>query len=103
MINYHYYSVSLLPLIKGDAIKARTMIHHATKTGQEYSIRVGDWKWIPGTGELFNIRTDPEEYHNLRFLRPGKAQELDILLQEKLNSVRERSRRTKNGSLKDQC
>lgn len=102
-MNIFIFSISLLSLIEGDEMESRTVIHHATETGQEYSIRKGDWKWIPGTGELFNIKTDKEEFYNLRSSRPEKAQELDYLLQEKIKSVRERSRRTKNGSLKDQC
>lgn len=38
------------------------------ESGEKYMIRDGDWKytfWVHDTPELYNLRTDPEEMHNL--------------------------------------
>lgn len=51
----------------------------------------GDWKYIldvhGNTVELYDLRSDPTELHNLADARPDKAAELRAVLAEWLDST----------------
>lgn len=53
-------------------------------SGVQYGIRVGEWKYIErpseGEPELYNLRTDPREKHNMIGWRPEIAARLSDLL-----------------------
>lgn len=53
------------------------------------AIRVGDWKLVAAKGdpwELYDLRTDRAEQHNLAVKMPDKAQELAALWQTQTES-----------------
>lgn len=56
-----------------------------------YAVTVGDWKYIldvhGNTVELYDLRSDPTELHNLADARPDKAAELRAVLAEWLDST----------------
>jgi len=94
-------SFSLLPILKGEqeSIERLPVIHHSG--GGKFGIRYGDWKLIEGLGsggfsepkwpepqpgdpegQLYNLKTDPQEQENLYFSEPEKVKELKGKLKE---------------------
>jgi arylsulfatase A-like enzyme len=70
----HEDGVSLRPLLEGKTIKERPLIwhypHYGNQGGEPSSIiRLGDWKLIhyyeDGRNELFNLKNDSEEQHDV--------------------------------------
>ncbi len=70
----HVDGVSLVPILKGGSIASRPLYwhypHYGNQGGEPSSIlREGDWKLIhyyeDGRNELYNVRTDPGEQHDL--------------------------------------
>lgn len=87
--NEHRDGVSLLPLLDGSDIAGRPLIwhypHYGNQGGEPSSIiREGDWKFIryyeDGRGELFNLKTDPQERNNVIVQYADKANELSLRL-----------------------
>jgi arylsulfatase A len=100
-------SLSILPLLKGSNEPIReSVIHHMSST---FAIRHGDWLFIDhktgdgnsgprkepdwfrkkrgvlthrSTGELFNLKEDPQQTRNLYKKHPEKARELKGLLKQ---------------------
>jgi arylsulfatase A-like enzyme len=81
--------VSLMPLLRGRALKARPLFwhypHYSNQGGEPGSvIRDGDWKLIEfhkdGRRELFNLRDDLSETRNLAAARPAVTRRLAGLL-----------------------
>lgn len=77
--------VSILPLLHGKSIAARPLFWHYPHYGNQGgapsgAVREGDWKLIEwyedGSHELFNVREDIGEEHNLAAEHPEKVQEL---------------------------
>ncbi|MCF8379716.1 MAG: sulfatase [Bacteroidales bacterium] len=84
----HTDGVSLLPLLKGEKIKDRSLIwhypHYGNQGGEPSSIiRRGDWKLIhyyeDNRNELYNLRNDLEEANDL------SKDHLDLVIE--LNSI----------------
>ena len=97
-------SYNQLSFIKGESASAReTLIHNTNANG--YAVRNGDWvliaaktgavskvpTWFDVTngytknthpGELYNLRDDLAQQHNLYAERPDKVQELSMLLEQ---------------------
>ncbi|MDX1283873.1 MAG: arylsulfatase [Draconibacterium sp.] len=94
-------SFSLLSILKGEknSIERAPVIHHSG--GGKFGIRDGDWKMIEGLGsggfsepkwpkpkpgdpegQLYNLKTDPQEKENLYFDNPKKVEELKAKLKE---------------------
>jgi arylsulfatase A-like enzyme len=74
---------SLLPLMRGEALKERALFWHVASTYINPAcsiIRKGDWKLIQflkeGNVELYNLKEDLKESRNLAALNPEKAQAL---------------------------
>lgn len=83
--------VSLMPLLRGSELKPRPLFwhypHYSNQGGEPGSaIREGDWKLIEfhedGRRELFNLRTDLSEKHNLVLREPALASRLAATLDE---------------------
>ena len=81
----HLDGVSLLPVLRGEALPARPLFWHYPHYGNQGgapsgAVREGDWKLIEwyedGQLELFNLRQDLGERYNLVRLYPGKAEQL---------------------------
>ncbi len=77
--------VSLMPLLRGGKLKPRALFwhypHYSNQGGEPGSaIREGDWKLIEfhrnGRQELYNLRTDVSETHNLVSREPALAARL---------------------------
>lgn len=92
----HSDGVSLLPLLKGRSIPLRPLIwhypHYGNQGGDPTSIiRLGDWKLIhyyeTGTEELYNLKDDIGEQHDLSADRPELVADLQRQLFEYLESV----------------
>jgi arylsulfatase A-like enzyme len=85
--------VSFLPALlgKGEAEPERTLFFTRREGGRPYggktidAVRQGDWKLLQnspfGPLELYNLRTDPAEKHNLVAKERKKVQELSTALQ----------------------
>ncbi len=94
-------SYSLLPILLGkrDTINRTPVIHHSGDG--KFAIREGDWKLIEGLGsggfsepknpkpgpgdpegQLYNLKSDPQEKINLYSSNPEKAEELKTILKE---------------------
>ncbi len=97
-------SYNQLPLFTGEAPSVRdTLVHNTNANG--YALRQGDWiliaaktgavskvpEWFdkengysknPHSGELYNLRNDLAQKHNLYADQPGKVQELSTLLEQ---------------------
>ncbi len=93
-------SHDLLPLLKGEVESVRTTHIHNTK--EPYAIRHGDWVLIDGKGsrnaawlkrhdypadrkgpvELYNLKTDLAQKHNVAGDHPERVQELQALLKK---------------------
>jgi arylsulfatase A-like enzyme len=101
-------SFSLLPLLQGyNKRYARTSTVHHSISGH-FAIRQGDWKLLfsPGSGgwsdprdpaarqqglpelQLFNLRTDKTERHNLQSSQPAVVARLTALLKETIGKGR---------------
>ena len=81
----HRDGVSLLPLLRGDTLARGPLFWHYPHYGNQGgspcgAIRDGDWKLIEwfedGQLELYNLRDDLGEQHNLAAANPAKATEL---------------------------
>ncbi|MEI6866539.1 sulfatase [Flavicella sp.] len=92
----HLDGVSLLPLLKGEKIKNRSLIwhypHYGNQGGEPSSIiRKGDWKLIhyyeDDRNELYNLKTDLKEAYNLISENTSMAKELEKELFIYLKSV----------------
>ena len=77
---------SLVPLLKGDDFEERPLFWHLASTYKNPPcsiIRKGDWKLIQflkkGKVELYNLRDDLKESHNLATEKPEQAK---LLLNE---------------------
>lgn len=94
-------SYSLLPILLGkkDTINRAPVIHHSG--AGKFAIRDGDWKMIEGLGsggfsepknpkpgpgdpegQLYNLKTDPQEQNNLYLSEPEIVEELKAKLKE---------------------
>lgn len=91
-------SVSMLPLLRGKTDRpTRTSVIHASITNR-HALREGQWKFIEGPGsggwsqpdetvdkqapavQLYDMRNDPEEQHNLCDVHKDRVTELQTLL-----------------------
>jgi arylsulfatase A-like enzyme len=82
--------ISLLPLLKGGSLPERPLFWHYPHYGNQGgapggAVRLGEWKLIEwyedgGKHELFNLRQDQEEKHDLAAQQPEKVRELAALL-----------------------
>jgi arylsulfatase A-like enzyme len=92
MPRQHADGISLLPLLQGAAPRERGPLfwhypHYGNQGGTPgSSVRRGDWKLIEffedGRLELYNLRDDPGERHNLATAAPALAAELRETLAE---------------------
>ncbi|MGZ5565888.1 MAG: sulfatase [Limisphaerales bacterium] len=87
----HRDGVDLTPLLKGGSIASRPLFwhypHYGNQGGQPGSaIRVGDWKlieWLDSQRtELFNLKDDVGEMHDLAAANPKKLKELQAQLNQ---------------------
>ncbi|MDB6058239.1 MAG: sulfatase [Verrucomicrobiales bacterium] len=87
----HRDGVDLTPLLKGGSIAERPLFwhypHYGNQGGQPASaIRVGDWKLIEWMDlertELFNLKDDVTEMHDLASANPKKFKELQAQLNQ---------------------
>jgi arylsulfatase A-like enzyme len=85
----HVDGMSLVPLLKGDSLVRGPLFWHYPHYGNQGgapggAVRDGDWKLIEwyedSTPELFNLRDDLEEKHNLVAANPAKVKELQAKL-----------------------
>ena len=92
----HNDGVSLVPLLNSETIPERPLIwhypHYGNQGGEPSSIiRLGDWKLIhyyeDGHEELYNLKTDLGETHDLASENQGKVKELSEKLFSYLNEV----------------
>lgn len=94
----HVDGVSLAPLLSGSGDLERAAIYwhfpHYSNHGLQSpggAIRAGDYKLLEyfenGTVQLFNLRTDPGELHDLSKAEPTKAAELRSMLQTWRNTL----------------
>ena len=95
----HNDGISLLPVLKGDdmgEIKDRELIwhypHYGNQGGEPSSmIRKGDWKLIhyyeDGRDELYNLKDDPGELHEISGSNMALAENLKRKLVEYLEEV----------------
>jgi arylsulfatase A len=83
--------VSLMPLLRGGTLKPRPLFwhypHYSNQGGEPGSaIRDGDWKLIEfhkdGRRELYNLREDVSEIHNLAQKEPAVVARLVAKLEE---------------------
>ncbi len=61
-------------------------LNKVTLSGNQKMVRMGEWKLVydmMGYGELFNLKSDPCELHNL-FVHPEKAREQAAVMAELL-------------------
>ncbi len=85
----HRDGVSLVPLLQGGALNRGSLFWHYPHYGNQGgapsgAARDGDWKLIEwyedGALELFNLRADPGETHDLASANPAKVKELHAKL-----------------------
>jgi arylsulfatase A-like enzyme len=81
----HLDGVSLVSLLKGGEIRKRTLFwnypHYGNQGGAPCGfVRDGEWKLIEwyedGRHELYNLRDDPGEQHDLAAMNPDKVKDL---------------------------
>lgn len=71
--------VSLMPLLKGEALNKRALYFLRSYEDQYSAIIEGDWKLIKyhsGNVQLYNVKEDMGEVSNLVFVYPKKTKEL---------------------------
>jgi arylsulfatase A len=93
-------SRSILPaLMGGESDNTMPIIHHSSRG--YFAIRTAEWKYIEGlgsggfsnpktekvveggpSGQLYNMKDDPSETHNLYLENPGKVEELTKMLND---------------------
>ncbi len=86
----HVDGVSLVPLLQGKTIARGPLFWHYPHYGNQGgapggAVRDGDWKlieWYEGTSELFNLRDDLGEQHDLAAENPAKLKALQDELAE---------------------
>ncbi len=84
----HVDGMSLVPLLKGGSLARGPLFWHYPHYGNQGgapggAVRNGDWKlieWYEGSVELFNLRNDLGEKHNLAVQQPDKVKELQAKL-----------------------
>jgi arylsulfatase A-like enzyme len=85
----HLDGMSLVPLLKGGPLARGPLFWHYPHYGNQGgapggAVRDGDWKLIEwyedSTPELFNLRDDLEEKHNVAAANPAKVKELQAKL-----------------------
>lgn len=84
----HVDGVSLVPLLKGGQLARGPLFWHYPRYGNQGgapggAVRDGDWKlieWYEGNVELFNLRNDLEEAHNLAAANPANVKKLQAQL-----------------------
>jgi arylsulfatase A-like enzyme len=85
----HRDGVDLSPLLKGGSLAERALFWHYPHYGNQFgqpgsAIRLGDWKlieWLDSERtELFNLKNDIEELHDLAAKKPDKVKELQARL-----------------------
>ena len=85
----HCDGVSLLPLLRGGSLQRGPLFWHYPHYGNQGgtpcgAVRDGDWKLIEwyedGRVELFNLKDDPAEKHNLAASNPDQARALQAKL-----------------------
>lgn len=86
--------VSFAPLLGGgweaggSVLEGRPLFAHRIQPGtdeQLWSVVRGSWKWIEredGSGELFDLASDPREKSDLRDREPDLAKELSLLIEK---------------------
>ena len=94
-------SRSLVGLLTGEQeVMNETVVLHSVFQGVK-SIRMGSWKLISGSQELFNLETDMEEMNNLYEQEPQRVarmtQELDARIAN-INAREERQDEGRNGA-----
>jgi len=87
----HLDGMSLMPLLKGDSLARGPLFWHYPHYGNQGGapggvVRDGDWKLIEWyedrAPELFNLRDDLEEKHNVAAAHPARVKELQARLAE---------------------
>ena len=78
------------------------VIHHCINQGMA-SIRDREWKLIPGTKELFNLRYDLAELNNLYDKKPLRVADLSEKFDQITKMVNAREKASENGSVKNHC
>jgi arylsulfatase A-like enzyme len=85
----HLDGVSIVPLLRGGEILARTLFWHYPHYGNQGGapcgfVRDGDWKLIEwyedGRHELYNLRNDPGEHRDLAATNPDRLSNLTARL-----------------------
>jgi arylsulfatase A-like enzyme len=85
----HVDGVSLVPLLEGGSLARGPLFWHYPRYGNQGGapgavVRDGDWKLIEwyedSSPELFNLRDDLEEKHNVAAANPAKVKELQAKL-----------------------
>ena len=93
----HCDGVNLLPLLRGGKLERGPLFWHYPHYGNQGgapggAVRDGDWKlieWFEDSHlELFNLKADPGEKHDLALGHPDKAKELQAQLAAWRNHVR---------------
>jgi arylsulfatase len=79
---------SLVPAFHQDVVIDRDLLWWLHEGNR--AIRVGDWKLVAANGdpwELYDLRTDRAESHNLTLEHPDKAKELETLWNDELKAM----------------
>jgi arylsulfatase A-like enzyme len=75
-------------LLRGEAQSSQPV--YSERVGQQYAVRTREWKLIAGPGdhrELYALRRDPGEQHNLADAHHGQAAALEQVLQRMVASA----------------
>ena len=95
-------SRTLLPILEGgENVKfpkgSRKIIHHGMKKAT-IAFRRHDWKWIPAHNELFNMRQDIAENHNLYEDHTHIALEMNRTVYNLIDKIEQREIFTASGT-----
>jgi arylsulfatase len=85
---------SLVPALAGDEVIARDSLWWLHEGNR--AVRIGDWKLVAAADEaweLYDLRTDRAEQHNLATQRPDKVKELEQAWQRQTDSFTELAKR----------